>query len=39
MTDQNTHGPQPIPHQAWYFLYAMVAILGLLIAGWILKEI
>jgi|APLak6261659120_1056016.scaffolds.fasta_scaffold354924_1 hypothetical protein len=39
MSDENTYGPQPVPPQAWYFLYTLVAVLGLLVAGWILKEI
>jgi hypothetical protein len=39
MSEQNAYGPQPVPHQVWYFLYTLVAVLGLLIAGWILKEI
>jgi hypothetical protein len=30
-------GPEPIPHQAWYFIYALVGLLAVLIVGWIVK--
>ena len=36
MTDY-THGPESVPHEAWYFIYTLVGILGLLILGWIFK--
>jgi hypothetical protein len=39
MSNQSTHGPEPIPQQAWYFLIGLVATLALLIAGWIIKVI
>jgi hypothetical protein len=37
MSDHSVQGPEPIPHEAWYFIFALVAVLGILIAGWIIK--
>lgn len=37
MSDHEPQGPQPIPHEAWYFLYGLIAVLALLIVGWIIK--
>lgn len=39
MSEQNLHGPQPVPHEAMYFIYVLVGVLALLIAGWIYKTI
>lgn len=37
MSEQSSSGPQPVPHQAMYFVYTIAGILGLLILGWIIK--
>lgn len=37
MSDHSMQGPEPIPHQAWYFIYALVGLLAVLIVGWIIK--
>jgi hypothetical protein len=37
MSDQQAQGPEPVPHEAWYFLYAVVGVLAVLIVGWIVK--
>ena len=37
MSDQGTQGPEPIPHEAWYFVFTLVGILALLIVGWVIK--
>lgn len=37
MSENSAHGPQPIPHEAVYFLYALVGLLAILVAGWIVK--
>lgn len=37
MSDQSVHGPEPVPPQAWYFIFTLVGVLGVLIAGWIIK--
>lgn len=37
MSDHSMQGPEPIPHEAWYFLYAIVGVLAILILGWIIK--
>lgn len=37
MSDHHTHGPEPIPHQVWYFIYALIGVLALAILGWIIK--
>lgn len=37
MTDSDTHGPEPIPHKAMYFVYVLVGVLALLVSLWILR--
>lgn len=37
MSGHEPQGPQPIPHGAVYFLYALVGLLALLVAAWIVK--
>lgn len=37
MSDHDIRGPEPIPHEAWYFLFALVGLLAVLVVGWIIK--
>jgi hypothetical protein len=37
MTESNMHGPEPVPHEAFYFIYTIVGVLGILIAAWIVS--
>lgn len=37
MSDHQMQGPQPIPHEVWYFIYTLVGVLAVLVAGWIIK--
>lgn len=37
MSEMNARGPEPVPHEAIYFIYAVVGVLGLLIAAWIIS--
>lgn len=39
MSDHSAQGPEPVPPQAWYFLFTLVGLLGVLIAGWIVREL
>lgn len=37
MTEHDMQGPEPIPHEAVYFIFALVGLLAVLIVGWIIK--
>lgn len=37
MSEHHIHGPEPVPHEAFYFVYAIVGVLALLIAAWIVS--
>jgi hypothetical protein len=37
MSDHSAQGPESVPHEAWYFIFTLVGILGVLIVGWIVK--
>jgi len=37
MSDYGTQGPEPVPQEAWYFIYTLAGVLAVLIAGWIIK--
>ena len=37
MSDQGAQGPEPVPPQAWYFVYTLVGVLCTLVAGWIIR--
>ncbi len=39
MSDHGARGPEPVPPQAWYFIFGLVGVLGVLIAGWIIKMV
>lgn len=37
MSEHGVHGPEPIPHGAVRFLYALVGVLALLVGAWIIS--
>lgn len=37
MSERHVHGPEPVPHEAVYFVFALVGVLALLIAAWIVS--
>ncbi len=37
MSNQHTYGPEPVPHEAWYFIFALLGVLGALITAWIVS--
>lgn len=38
MASHSTSGPEPVPHQAMYFIYTLIGILLAFIVGWIIKD-
>jgi len=39
MSNSSAQGPEPVPHEAWYFIYTLVGILCVLIASWIIRTL
>lgn len=37
MTENDMRGPEPIPHEAMYFVYVLVGVLALLVSLWIFR--
>ncbi len=35
----HAQGPEPVPHEAMYFIYTLVGILLTLVAGWVIKTL